>query len=562
MKDMNHIAVMLPPSGRWLPFLIDGIARYARTVGFSKALEDKIIYSVTEACEELIRVSEQAGIFEPFNVFLDFKGEAAIIEIEYSGRIPLNPYRTEDYEVPDAATDLDDVNMEVLWLFMIKKQMDRVFFRVRGKRRILSMMQYRREQGMEKRIWAMSIRPELRKGLDLHLEEGSGDYPGCVLQKRGEGALMLGPSETFFVRNMDGIKSFHDLYMAHVDAIGLVSPNLPVALYEKLEKMDMLAVAREDNRKRRFKAFLLKLINPSFSIPKADEVVTAVHRKTRFFFTPLGAAFLLLMGLSGFIPLWRTYPLIMERITGLEQTLLHAPYMLIPLYFLILLHVSLHELGHGVTCKHFGGKVPRMGIMFYLASFIFFCDTTATYSFPKKRQRLLVSLGGPLVSFAVLGMGLWGAGYFAGSSPIWEDILVAFSLLNFFGLVMNFNPFIKMDAYYMLMDLTETVNLREKSFRFLKRKLGGWLGFGSAEDVQVCEGKKRLFWWYGLLGAAMTFVFMAAPLVHLVHLLQAHSLAGGRALFAIAGCALLLLRLGTRAFERMRGIFYREHKLK
>ena len=130
-------------------------------------------------------------------MFLDFKGEAVIIEIEYSGRIPLNPYETENYEIPDGATDLDDVNVDALWLFMIKKQMDRVFFRGRGKWRILSMMQYRREQGMEKRIWAMSICPKLSRGLNHHLEEGKGDHPGCVLQKGREAALMLGPCETF-----------------------------------------------------------------------------------------------------------------------------------------------------------------------------------------------------------------------------------------------------------------------------------------------------------------------------------------------------------------------------
>ena len=145
---------------------------------------------------------------------------------------------------------------------------------------------------------------------------------------------------------------------------------------------------------------------------------------------------------------------------------------------------------------------------------------------------------------------------------MWEDIFVAFSLFNFFGLVMNLNPFIKMDAYYMLLDVTGTVNLREKSFRFLKRKLGGWLGFGSAEDIKVGAREKRLFWWYGLLGSAMTVLFIAAPVARLGHLLKTQSLAGGRAMLAIAGGALLLARLGAQAFERMRGIFYREHKLK
>ena len=51
----NHIAILLPPDGRWLPFLNEGLERYARTVGFSKVLENKISYAVMEAREELIQ---------------------------------------------------------------------------------------------------------------------------------------------------------------------------------------------------------------------------------------------------------------------------------------------------------------------------------------------------------------------------------------------------------------------------------------------------------------------------------------------------------------------------
>ncbi len=66
---------------------------------------------------------------------------------------------------------------------------------------IADLMQYRREEGMETCLWAMSIRAQLRKGLHLHLRE-DGPHPGAILQKdSSHSALMLGPSETFFVQN-------------------------------------------------------------------------------------------------------------------------------------------------------------------------------------------------------------------------------------------------------------------------------------------------------------------------------------------------------------------------
>jgi len=50
------------------------------------------------------------GSHDPFNLVLDFKGEAVVIEINDNGRIPLNPHETEDYEVPDAGSE-----REALW---------------------------------------------------------------------------------------------------------------------------------------------------------------------------------------------------------------------------------------------------------------------------------------------------------------------------------------------------------------------------------------------------------------------------------------------------------------
>ncbi len=558
----NQISLLLPPDLRWLPLLEDGLRRYANTVGFPPTLENKISWAVMEACEELLRVGVEAGIATPYRVVLDFKGEVAIIEVEYNGAIPLNPFATAEYEMPGEAADIDELTTDGLWLHLIKQQMDRVFFSVRGGRKVLSMMEYRREDGAERRLWAMSIRPQLATGLQLHLKSEVGESSASVLQKFGGKVLMLGSSETFFVENMDGKRSFHDLYMAHVDKLGLVSPSLPTRLYEKLEATQMLANPDGEQPQRWWTSLYHRLLNPSFSVPHADALVSAVYRRVTFFFTPVGVTLLLLLGLSGFIPLWLKHEALFQTLAGLEQSFLAAPRMLIPLYAMTLLHVALHEFGHGVVCKHYGGKVPRLGVMFYLGSFIFFCDTTAAYTFEKKSHKLLVSLGGPMVSFAVFGLGLWGAAFFAGGGSIWDSVLVLFSVLNIFTLIMNFNPLIKMDAYYMLSDLLEVPNLRARSFRFLNRKLLGWLGVGTDLDTKVSLRESTIFWWYGLSGAVMTLLFAALPFLSLIYLLEIHSDEGSRTLFLILGCSLLLFKLGTVAYGKLRAVFYREYKLK
>ena len=557
----NRIDIVMPSEGRWLPFAHDSLHQYGQMVGFSKRLEEMLVSSVMEACEELFRKAAQRDLTDRVNLCLDFKGEAVVVDIEYNARIPLNPHKTEDYEVPDAGTDLEALDTENLWLYMIKRRMDRVHFMVRGSRHVLRMIKYRRDQGKEKQAWVMAIKPELHKDLVLHLDDPDAEHPSSVLQKPGGGVLKLGPSETFVIQRIDGKTAFHDIYMAHIDALGLISPEMLTRLFEKLESMKMLADPEEKLRKARIRKAISKIINPNFSIPRADELVTAVHGKTKFLYTHFGLWILLAIGLSGFIPCWEHLPRFREVIAGLEHRFFSHPLFIIPVYIMLLFHVALHELGHGVTCKHYGGKVPRLGIMFYLASFIFYCDTTAAWNFPKKRHRILVSLGGPIISFAIFGAGLWAAGYFAGTGSMWEAVFVTFSLINMFMLIMNFNPFIRMDAYYMLLDYTGIPNLREKCFRFLKRKTLGWLGFGSEKDTKVAIRERRIFWWYGILGALMTVFFLAIPLLRLKHLLGAESPYGGKLFIALLIVALLIARLASIAFSMVKSIRYRDYKI-
>lgn len=560
----NHISVTLPSDDQWLHFAHDLVKKYGRRVGFSTQLEIIFSNSVMEAYEELCRLSREAGVTDSIKLNFEFNGGAVIVDIIYNGRIPLNPHKTEDFEVPDQETEFDDLDTSALWLHLIKHRMDRVRFMVRGSRHVLRLIKYSREEGKEKQAWVMAIKPRLRRRLILHLDDPDAEHPSGVLQARGQGVLKLSPSETFIIQNMDGETTFYDLYMAHVDAIGLISPGQLAGLYEQLERMDMLAHQGGDAEESKTKRFIKRMVNPDFSIPNADGVVTAAHGIARPLFTSGGLILLLGLGFSGLIPWWGNLGYFRDMIAGLEATFASHPAFMIPLYGLILVNIALHELGHGVVCKHYGGKVPRLGIMFYLAMFIFYCDTTAAWTFPKKRQRILVSLGGPLLSFAVFGAGLWATAYFAHTDSIWEYVFVGFSLFNFFGLVMNFNPFIKMDAYYMLVDYTGIADLRKKSFTFLQRKIFDKLGFGSETTgytPKPSQREQRTFWWYGILGSLVSVFFLLLPIVRIKYLLQAESLSQGRFLLALLIGAILLARLGQAAFSKIKAMRYREYKI-
>jgi putative peptide zinc metalloprotease protein len=561
----NKITLTLPPSEQWLTMINENVRHYAKLHKFIKHPEDDLTQSLLEACEAFLLMAHKVGISDDYEVSFDFHNDAIVLGLVYNGKIPLNPHETEDYEVPESEADLDKINLDVLWLHLIRRRMDRVYFLVQGSKHALQMIKYRREIGKERRQWVMGLSPSLRE--DLRIEYFKSDNEvlpmGCIIQDpESEIILKLGPSEAFMIQNMNGENTCYDIYMEHINKLDMISPQRISLLYEKLEAARLLADPDREKTQSRFRKIILKLINPSVSIPYPDEAITSAYRLTRFLFNPIGFILLLLVGLSGIYPLLNHYDQFMNTIANLENFFLSYPEAIFILYFLILVVAFIHEFGHGLMCKHYGGQVNRLGIMFYLGTFIFFCDTSAAWNFPRRSQRFLVSLAGPLTTFAVLGLGLWAAGAYVHSGTIWESIWVCISLVCIVILILNFNPFIRMDAYYMLMDLTNIPNLRSRSLEFIKKKLIGRFFSKQQQEEEITPQVKSLFWLYGIIGALITLIFAILPFINITRILVRESSRHGKVLLGFALLTLIIFRLGYQGYQKFRAIRHRTYKLK
>ena len=561
----NKITLTLPASENWLVIINETVRHYAKLHDFSKSAEDDLTQSLLEACEAFLLAAHDVVISDDYEISFDFHHDAIMIRMAYNGKIPLNPHETEDYEVPESDTDLDNINLDVLWLHLIRRRMDRVFFSVRGSKHVLQMIKYRREIGKERRQWVMGLSPQLRK--DLRIEYFNADNAlaplGCIIQDPdSETILKLGPSEACMIQCMNGESTCYDIYMEHIDKLGMISPQRITFLYEKLEASRLLSDPDKEEAHSRLRKIIRKLINPSFSIPQPDKAITLAYRATRFLFNPIGFLVLVLVGLSGLYPLFHHYDQFIRTIANLENFFLSHPEAIFILYFLILVVAFIHEFGHGLMCKHYGGKVNRLGIMFYLGTFIFFCDTSAAWNFPRRSQRFLVSLAGPLTTWAVLGLGLWAAGAYGGSGAIWESLWVCLDIVCIVILILNFNPFIRMDAYYMLMDLTNIPNLRSRSLQFLKNSLMGIFISSKQPKEDITPRVKGLFWLYGIVGALVTLFFAILPFLNVTRILARESSQQGKLLLGFVLITLIIFRLGYQGYQKFRSIRYRTYKLK
>jgi putative peptide zinc metalloprotease protein len=123
---------------------------------------------------------------------------------------------------------------------------------------------------------------------------------------------------------------------------------------------------------------------------------------------------------------------------------------------------TIHEFGHGLTCKHFGGEVHEMGALLIMFTPFLYCNVSDSWLLPDKRRRILVTAAGIFIEMTVAMIASW---VWLATAPgllhqITFNIMFTCSVTT---LLFNANPLMKYDGYYMLSDALEVPNLKQKS---------------------------------------------------------------------------------------------------
>src|SRR5215469_1966807 len=153
----------------------------------------------------------------------------------------------------------------------------------------------------------------------------------------------------------------------------------------------------------------------------------------------------------------------------------------------------IHEMGHGLTCKHYSGGVHQMGFMLTYLTPAFFTDTTDILLMDRVAPRQWTIFAGIWIELVVFGL----------SAIVWHLTLpgsavsgVSYKLMllsGFQGAVLNLNPLIKADGYYALCQHLQIDNLREDAFAFSKTWLQKYVLRSSVELPAATSRQKRIF---------------------------------------------------------------------
>ena len=129
------------------------------------------------------------------------------------------------------------------------------------------------------------------------------------------------------------------------------------------------------------------------------------------------------------------------------RSLTYNPILMLMVFGMIAVSAAFHECGHATACRYGGARPGVMGAGIYVVWPAFYTDVTDAYRLGKA-GRLRTDLGG--VYFNVIFSLILAGAYFAtGFEPLLLVILI-----QHIQVIYQFMPFLRLDGYYIISDLT------------------------------------------------------------------------------------------------------------
>ncbi len=208
---------------------------------------------------------------------------------------------------------------------------------------------------------------------------------------------------------------------------------------------------------------LTKLVFFKITLGCPDRFLTAAERKLGWLFGAPGLilwlGMLLYTGIQ-LMPQWDRF------VSAAGQVV--APGSWIRVVFVYALLKVLHEFGHGLATKRFGGSVPECGVqMLAFITPLAYVDASSSWKFSSKWKRIVVAAAGMYVEvgiacFCILGWLNTDPG------PLNTSLHSAVIAATLVTVLFNANPLMRFDGYYILNDLIGIPNLGTKGQQYLK----------------------------------------------------------------------------------------------
>ena len=135
--------------------------------------------------------------------------------------------------------------------------------------------------------------------------------------------------------------------------------------------------------------------------------------------------------------------------------------LVLPFGLLSMAVVSLHELAHAFTLKHFGGVVSEVGLLFMCLMPAAYTNSSDAYRL-RTSQHCLVIGAGVLCQVTIAAVAFWL--WFATAKSTWvHTTSYLLMIAALFTIALNLNPLARFDGYYLLSAAMGIRNLKPRS---------------------------------------------------------------------------------------------------
>jgi putative peptide zinc metalloprotease protein len=177
-------------------------------------------------------------------------------------------------------------------------------------------------------------------------------------------------------------------------------------------------------------------------------------------------------------------------------TLYHQPSLWMLGTLLLWTATAVHELGHGLTCRHYGGNASAVGLRWFGPVVAAFCAVDDVHLFPARRARVATAaagaIGGQLFLLPFFALWLW--------LPIDRATHDALGAVLLFGVAQSlacYLPVAPLDGYHMLAHGLNVTNLAGEARRYVRMRLGAALR-GMPVPVRYPRWAGPVYLGYGL----------------------------------------------------------------
>jgi len=346
-----------------------------------------------------------------------------------------------------------------------------------------------------------NLRPRLLPHVRLfhHTYRGSRWY---VLQDMTSGRHhRISPDSYQFVKDMDGKYTVQELWDKACETGGESIPTQEevVKLLMQLHSNDLLhcdvtpdsaeLFERFTKRKReKWKRWITQPLSLKFPLFNPDALLTKWAQYFAWFFSIKGALLWLLVVIPAIFLAGQYWTELTHNIS--DQVLSTSNLLVLVLVFPFV--KALHEFAHGFAAKVWGGSVHEMGVMFLVFAPIPYVDASSSAAFYSKYRRAVVGLAGMLAEVFIAAIAMY----------IWVLVepgvvrAIAFNIMLIAGIstvLINGNPLLRYDGYYILTDLIEIPNLAQRGQRYLTYLSDRYL-FGAKELTPPGDSRSEKTW--------------------------------------------------------------------